>query len=130
MTRTVSEAADGDRLLLAVARQGIWWLALLAGASLAENAALLLLPAAIGQAINAILARSGTASHIAACVLLVVVIVVADAATDLASGISGAMSTGRLRRTLAAHIVNLGPRLFTSFGSGDTVSRLDRKSVV
>ena len=124
MTRTVSEAADGDRLLLAVARQGIWWLALLAGASLAENAALLLLPAAIGQAINAILARSGTASHIAACVLLVVVIVVADAATDLASGISGAMSTGRLRRTLAAHVVNLGPRLFTSFGSGDTVSRL------
>ncbi|HWG03243.1 MAG TPA: ABC transporter ATP-binding protein [Trebonia sp.] len=125
MTPTAPEATGGDRLLLSVARQGVWWLALLAAAALTENAALVLLPAAIGQAIDAILTRAGTVSHIAACVLLVIVIVAADAATDLASGISGATATARLRRVLAAHVINLGPRLAASgFSGGDTVSRL------
>jgi ATP-binding cassette subfamily B protein len=115
---------DGDRLLLAAARQGGCWLALLGAASLAGSAAQVLLPAAAGHAIDAILARNATgagnltvsslASPLATCAILVTVIVGCGAATDLAAGVSGATATARLRRLLAGHVVAVGPRLLTS----------------
>jgi ATP-binding cassette, subfamily B, bacterial len=115
---------EGDRLLLAAARQGGCWLALLGAASLAEAAAQVLLPAAAGHAIDAILAASATGAGsltagglgrpLAICVILVTVIVGCGAATDLATGVSGATATARLRRLLAGHVVAVGPRLLTS----------------
>jgi ATP-binding cassette subfamily B protein len=142
-----STKADGDRLLLAAARQGGRWLALLGAASLAGAAAQVLLPAAVGHAIDAILTGNATAGHraagnlvgpLAACAILVAVIVGCGAVTDLATGISGATATARLRRLLAGHVVAVGPRLLTSattstggnsnsstdFSAGDTVSRV------
>ena len=145
---------DGDRLLLAAARQGGCWLVLLGAASLAGSAAQVLLPAAAGHAIDAILARNVTgagnltvgslASPLATCAILVAVIVGCGAATDLAAGVSGATATARLRRLLAGQVVAVGPRLLasattnpaaivntaastsgnTDFQAGDTVSRV------
>jgi ATP-binding cassette subfamily B protein len=156
---TSSTGTDGDRLLLAAARQGGYWLALLGAAALAGAAAQVLLPAALGHALdvilarNAILPRNATAANptvgdpgtsLAACALLVAVIVGCGAVTDLATGISGATATARLRRLLAGHLVSVGPRLLTGatanpntaaspvtsrdgntdFSAGDTVSRV------
>ena len=59
---TSTESA-GDRLLFAAARQGGWWLALLGAASLAGAVAQVLLPAAVGHAIDAILAGNVTAGN-------------------------------------------------------------------
>jgi ATP-binding cassette, subfamily B, bacterial len=147
-----STESDGDRLLLAAARQGGCWLALLGAASLAGAAAQVLLPAAIGHAIDAILARTVTSSGplgpLTACVILVTVIVGCGAVTDLATGVSGVTATARLRRLLAGHVVAVGPGLLTGaitnenttanppvstatstsgttdFSAGDTVSRV------
>jgi ATP-binding cassette subfamily B protein len=148
-----STETDGDRLLLGAARQGGRWLALLGAASLAGAAAQVLLPAAVGHAIDAILAGNATAGNrgagnrgdpLAACAILVAVIVGCGAVTDLATGISGATATARLRRLLVGHVVAVGPRLLTSaatstttttstsgnsnsstdFSAGDTVSRV------
>jgi ATP-binding cassette, subfamily B, bacterial len=149
-----SNGTDGDRLLLAAARQGGCWLALLGVASAAGAAAQVLLPAAVGRAIDAILAGDATAGHLAvgktggplaACAILAAVIVGSGAVTDLATGVSGATATARLRRLLAGHVVAVGPRLLagaatnanttsnpaagivngsTDFSAGDTVSRV------
>jgi ATP-binding cassette, subfamily B, bacterial len=142
-----STETGGDRLLFAAARQGGGWLALLGAASLAGAAAQVLLPAAVGHAIDAILASNATASSLAArnpagslaaCAILMAVIVGCGAVTDLATGVSGATATARLRRLLAGHVVAAGPRLLTSaatnantttsnstdFSAGDTVSRV------
>jgi ATP-binding cassette subfamily B protein len=147
-----STESDGDRLLLAAARQGGCWLALLGASSLAGAAAQVLLPAAVGQAVDAVLAKNVTASDpvgpLTACAILVTVIVGCGAVTDLATGVSGATATARLRRLLAGHVVAVGPRLLTSattntaanantttstaastsgntdFSAGDTVSRV------
>src|SRR6202167_4362435 len=112
-----STESDGARLLLAAARQGGWWLALLGAASLAGAAAQVLLPAVIGHAIDAILARSVTSSSpagpLTACAILVTVIVGCGAITDLATGVSGVTATARLRRLLAGHVVAAGPGLLT-----------------
>ncbi len=109
-----STESDGDRLLLAAARQGGWWLALLGVASLAGAAAQVLLPAAVGHAIDAILAGNATSGSpvgpLTACAILVAVIVGCGAVTDLATGVSGATATARLRRLLAGHVVAVGPR--------------------
>jgi ATP-binding cassette, subfamily B, bacterial len=136
-----STEAGGDRLLIAAARQGVPWLIVLSVASLAAAAAQLLLPAAVGRAIDAILAGGAAAGHpggtggaLADCALLAAVIVGGGAAADLATGISSATATARLRGVLARHVVAAGPRLLTGDGSGadakagsgagDTVSRV------
>jgi ATP-binding cassette subfamily B protein len=121
-----STESDGDRLLLAAARQGGWWLALLGAASLAGVAAQVLLPAVIGHAIDAILAGKATSSSpagpLTACAILVTVIVGCGAVTDLATGVSGATATARLRRLLAGHVVAVGPGLLTSAATNENAA--------
>ena len=126
MAITSTETNDGDRLLLAAARQGGCWLMLLGAASLAGAAAQVLLPAAVGHAIDAALARNATAGNpvgpLAACTILVAVIVGCGAVTDLATGVSGATATARLRRLLAGHVVAIGPRLLASAATNTAAS--------
>lgn len=141
MTTTRQAGAEGDRLLVSVARQGGCWLAVLGCASLAATAAQVLLPAAVGRAVDAILPGAGAAGHreagpaLAACALLVAVIVICGAVTDLAAGVSGATATARLRRLLSGHLLYAGPALLAGragddgaraagFSAGDVVSRL------
>ena len=133
---TAALTKDGDRLLLVLARRGGWWLALLGLASLAVTAAQVLLPAAVGRAVDAMLsefhrpaggagqAASGAGRWLAGCALLVAVIVFCGAATDLAMGTANASATARLRRSLAAHALRCGPGLLGSTTAGDTVSRI------
>src|SRR2546429_1989442 len=80
--------ADADRLLLRLARRGGWWLTLLGFASVAGAIAEVLLPAAIGRAVDAMLGTvrirsapaEGAARWLADCTLLIAVIVVSGAA--------------------------------------------------
>ncbi len=117
-----------DRLLRHVARHDAGWLALLACASLAGSAAEVLLPAATGRTVDALLgapaARAGGAGWLGACALLAAVIIFSGASAQLASGMANAGSTAWLRRKLAGHILGCGPALLRRFATGDTVSRM------
>ncbi len=124
--------ADADRLLLRLARRGGWWLILLGCASVAGAIAEILLPAAIGRAVDAVLGTvrirsapaEGTARWLVGCTLLIAVIVVSGAAIQLATGTASAAGTAWLRRSEAGHVLRCGPGLLRSFSTGDTVSRI------
>jgi ATP-binding cassette, subfamily B, bacterial RamA/AmfB len=132
---TVSEAAlarSADRLLVAIARRGVWWLVLLGLASVGVTGAEVLLPAAIGRALDVVLTpggragpgHAGTARWLAACGLLAAVIVVCGALSSLAAGASTASGTARLRERLVRHVLGCGTAALRSFSPGDAVSRL------
>ena len=121
--------ADADRLLLHTARRGGWWLALLGGAALTGAVAQVLLPAAIGRAVDAgtrigAWRIGGQARWLAICAALVATIVCSGAATALATGTATATATAWLRRRLADHVLGCGPGLLRRFSTGDTVSRI------
>jgi ATP-binding cassette subfamily B protein len=121
---------NADRLLRHVARRGVWWLALVGGASVAGSAAQLLLPAAIGRTLDAVLGpgRPGldgpAVRWLADCAALVAVVVVAGSAVQLATGMVSASSTAWLRRLLACQVLSCGPDLLRRFSTGDAVSRI------
>jgi ATP-binding cassette subfamily B protein len=118
--------SESDRLLLRTARHGNWWLVLLGCASLALAAAEVLLPTAIGNAVDAAIAKAADGGHttavwLVACAALVLVMVVSEGAILLASGTATARATAWLRVTLAGHVIARGP---ASSSTGDTVSRI------
>jgi ATP-binding cassette, subfamily B, bacterial len=135
--------ADGDRLLLSAARHGGWWLALLGAASLAGAVAQVLLPAAMGGALDEAIrtARTttihgGTGQWLVYCCVLVAVIVASSAAVALATGMASATATAWLRRLLAGHVLGCGPGPHNANGpnangpnAGDVVSRIVGGSV-
>ena len=129
--------ADADRLLLHTARRTGWWLTLLGGAALTGALAQVLLPAAIGRALDAMFASAHAAGSahsagsgqawarwLAICAVLVAAIVVSGAATALATGTASATATAWLRRRLADHVLGCGPGLLRCFSTGNTVSRI------
>ncbi|HEY1627034.1 MAG TPA: ABC transporter ATP-binding protein [Streptosporangiaceae bacterium] len=127
--------AGGDRLLLRIARHGGWWLALVGTASVAGAIAQVLLPAALGRALDSALladetthgTHGGTSQWLAYCCLLVAVIVVSAAAATLATGMASTTATAWLRRLLAGHVLGCGAGLLdgsgAAFSAGDVVSR-------
>jgi ATP-binding cassette subfamily B protein len=119
----MSTLSEADRLLRRTVRHSGWWLILLATASLALAAAEVLLPAAIGNAVDAAIAGGGHAATkwLAACASLVVLVIVAGGAIQLATGTATARATAWLRVMLARHLIGRGPE---SSSTGDTVSRL------
>ena len=118
--------ADADRLLLRTARHTGWWLALLGGAALTGALAQVLLPAAVGRAVDAMFgsAHADEARSLASCAALVAAIVVSGAAGTLATGTATATATAWLRLRLAGHVLGCGPGLLRRFSTGDTVSRI------
>ncbi|WP_171163441.1 ABC transporter ATP-binding protein [Streptomyces sp. I05A-00742] len=119
----------GDRLLLATARDGAGRVAGLAVLTLASTAAALLLPAALGRALDLLLARdAGAGRWVALCAALLAVPAALDALGDLLSGTMTARATARLRHRLLRHVVAAGPRATaasTGTGTpGDLVTRL------
>jgi ATP-binding cassette subfamily B protein len=118
--------ADADRLLLHTARRGGWWLALLGGAALTGALAQVLLPAAVGRALDAVLSAhaDGQVRWLAICTALVAATVCSGAATTLATGTATATATAWLRRSVADHVLGCGPGLLRRFSTGDTVSRI------
>ncbi|GGQ48431.1 ABC transporter ATP-binding protein [Couchioplanes azureus] len=116
---------EGDRLLVRSVRHGGPWAAGLAVAALTAAVADLLLPAALGAAVDAVLAPDARPGRwLAVAVGLVALIAAAEISTDLAAGMSGARATARLRHTLAGHVLALDPRAARRFPPGDLVSRL------
>lgn len=116
-------AADGDRLLRQAIAYGGGWTAALGAAALLGAVAELLLPAALGLAVDAALGRADRWWPIAACGL-VVVIVVTDTLTNLASGVGTARTTARLRHRLLRHLLALDPHRVARHPVGDLVGRL------
>jgi ATP-binding cassette subfamily B protein len=118
--------ADADRLLLHTARRGGWWLALLGGAALTGALAQVLLPAAVGRAVDAVLSAhaDGQVRWLAICAALVAATVFSGAAATLATGTATATATAWLRRSVADHVLGCGPGLLRRFSTGDTVSRI------
>jgi ATP-binding cassette subfamily B protein len=118
-------AVTGDRLLIRAARHGGPWTAGLAVTALTAAGADLLLPAALGAAVDAVLAPDGRPGRwLTVAIGLIVLIAAAEILTDLAAGMSTARATARLRHTLVRHIFALDPRAARRYPSGDLVSRL------
>ena len=116
-------AADGDRLLRQAIRYGGGWTVTLAVAALVGAAAELLLPAALGLAVDAALGDAGSWWPAVACGL-VVVIVATDTLGDLAGGAGAARTTARLRHRLLRHLLALDPRTAARHPVGDLIGRL------
>ncbi|MFI6785152.1 ABC transporter ATP-binding protein [Micromonospora sp. NPDC050276] len=115
--------AMGDRLLRRTVLAGGGWTAGLAAVALLGAAAELLLPAALGRAVDAALAGGSGWWAVSACALVVVLIGV-DTLTDLASGFGAARATAGLRRRLLRHLFALDVRATRRHPVGDLVGRL------
>ncbi|MEH0927207.1 ABC transporter ATP-binding protein [Micromonospora sp. CPCC 205558] len=115
--------AMGDRLLRQTVLAGGGWTAGLAAVALLGAAAELLLPAALGRAVDAALGGGSGWWAVSACGLVVVLICV-DTLTDLASGFGAARATAGLRRRLLRHLFGLDVRATRRHPVGDLVGRL------
>lgn len=130
-----NETLSGDRLLAAVVHDARWWAACLGLLGLLSAAAMLALPAAIGKAIDEVVAASAASGAgdpvwatargpLVVAAGLVACLVAVDAASQLVAGAGTARSTGRLRLRLSRHILACGPRVTQRDGEGDLVARL------
>ncbi|MEU5962159.1 ABC transporter ATP-binding protein [Micromonospora parva] len=115
--------ASGDRLLRQTVLAGGGWTAGLAAVALLGAAAELLLPAALGRAVDAALGGGSGWWAVSACGLVVVLIGV-DTLTDLTSGYGAARATAGLRRRLLRHLFALDVRATRRHPVGDLVGRL------
>ncbi|MER7586317.1 ABC transporter ATP-binding protein [Micromonospora sp. NPDC127501] len=115
--------AAGDRLLRQTVLAGGGWTAGLAAVALVGAAAELLLPAALGRAVDAALDGGSAWWAVSACALVVVLICV-DTLTDLASGFGAARATATLRRRLLRHLFAVDVRATRRHPVGDLVGRL------
>ncbi|MET8042276.1 ABC transporter ATP-binding protein [Micromonospora sp. NPDC005215] len=113
----------GDRLLRRTARDGGGWTGGLAAVALLGATAELLLPAALGRAVDAALA-GGSGRWAVFAAGLVVVLIGVDTLTDLASGFGAARATAGLRRHLLRHVFALDVRATRRYPVGDLVGRL------
>jgi len=83
-----------------------------------------LLPAALGRAVDAAVAGRGYPLWIGAAAVLLLAAMAAEALTVLASGTSAAVATRWLRHRLVARIVGWPPATTSRFGAGDLVTRV------
>jgi ATP-binding cassette subfamily B protein len=115
---------SADRLLVEVIRRGGAWVPVLAAMTTLTALAEILLPAALGQTLDAVLAGRGTAGWVTACAVLIAVCVAGEAFGDLAAGMSRARATAWLRHALLRHILGTGSAATRRFEPGDLVSRV------
>ncbi|MEU8181204.1 ABC transporter ATP-binding protein [Micromonospora sp. NPDC049044] len=113
----------GDRLLRRTVRAGGGWTGGLAVVALLGAAAELLLPAALGRAVDAALG-GGSGWWAVAAGGLVVVLIGVDTLTDLTSGFGAARATAGLRRQLLRHVFAFDVRTTRRYPVGDLVGRL------
>ncbi|MBT2420184.1 ABC transporter ATP-binding protein [Streptomyces sp. ISL-22] len=112
-------------LLRAATRHSGARCAALALAALAATGANLLLPAALGRALDLLLAGAADATRwVLWCAALVLLLAVLDAFDTVLDGTTTARTTAWLRRRLTGHVLAVGPRAVGRFGSGDLVARI------
>ncbi|MGX1618909.1 ABC transporter ATP-binding protein [Streptomyces sp. NPDC055506] len=92
--------------------------------SIAATGAGLLLPAALGRALDLLLAQAPATRWVLYCAGLVLLLALLDAAQTVLTDTVDARTTAWLRRTLTGHVLGVGPRAADRFGSGDLVARL------
>jgi ATP-binding cassette subfamily B protein len=92
--------------------------------STAATGAGLLLPAALGRALDLLLAHAPATRWVLYCAGLVLLLALLDAAQTVLTGTVDARSTAWLRRRLTRHVLGVGPRAADRFGSGDLVARI------
>jgi ATP-binding cassette, subfamily B, bacterial len=126
--RVNSDPAQADRLLLATGRQGGWWIWLLALATLVSAGADVLLPTALGRALDALPGGDGITWALLACAGLIASTVAGKVIGDIATGVSNARCTAWLRMTLVQHLLAIGPAATRRFEPGDLVTRVTRNA--
>lgn len=99
------------------------WLALCLVSTAATGAGLLL-PAALGRALDLLLAQAPATRWVWYCAGLVLLIALLDACETVLGGTIDARTTAWLRRRLTGHVLAVGPRAAARFGPGDLVARL------
>ncbi|MFF7071798.1 ABC transporter ATP-binding protein [Streptomyces pseudovenezuelae] len=92
--------------------------------STAATGAGLLLPAALGRALDLLLAQAPATRWVLYCAGLVLLLALLDAAETVLGGTLDARTTAWLRRRLTGHVLAVGPRAIARFGPGDLVARL------
>jgi ATP-binding cassette, subfamily B, bacterial len=115
-------------LIRAVADAG-GHVALLAGAGAAGAAAELLLPAATGRAVDAVLGAGGSAGRwLAAACALIAVAAAAEVLTDLAAPSGTARATAAVRHRLIRRMFALPQPVAARYPVGDLVARMSGQS--
>ncbi|MDG4766100.1 ABC transporter ATP-binding protein [Solwaraspora sp. WMMD406] len=117
------DATELDRRRIRPIRDSGGWTVLLGLTALLGGTAEVLLPAALGRALDAAITGAG-AGWLAAAAALVGVIVCTDTVGGLAGGYGVARATARLRGRLIRHIVGLAPGTAARHPAGDLVTRL------
>ncbi|WP_018653863.1 ABC transporter ATP-binding protein [Actinomadura flavalba] len=113
-----------DRLVARTVRHGGPWSAVLAAGVVGGAVVQLLLPYALGRALDVLVAGAAGASFwLTACAVLVAGVIVCETLGVWAGGASGARASARLRRGIVRHVLDAGPGLTRRFGDGDLVAR-------
>ncbi|MFE7932772.1 ABC transporter ATP-binding protein [Streptomyces sp. NPDC057456] len=92
--------------------------------SVAATGAQLLLPAALGRALDLLLAHSPATRWVLCCAALALLLTLLDACETVLGGTLDARTTAFLRRRLTGHVLAVGPRATARFGAGDLVARI------
>ncbi|MET7698154.1 ABC transporter ATP-binding protein [Streptomyces sp. NPDC005485] len=124
--RPAPSGASGALLRAATRHSGVRCLAL-GLATTAATAAGLLLPAALGRALDLLLTDPGgtrATRWVLWCTGLVLLLAVLDVCETVLGGTTNARATAWLRERLTGHVLAVGPRAVSRFGSGELVARL------
>ncbi|MER7929315.1 ABC transporter ATP-binding protein [Streptomyces sp. NPDC096057] len=122
-THAEGDPVTGPLLRSAVRAAGVRC-AVLGAVGTASTASALLLPAVLGRTLDLLLAHAPAARWVWGCAGLVLLTGLLDACGTVLGGTVTAGSTAWLRRRVTGHVLALGPRANTRFGSGELVARL------
>ncbi|MGH3788399.1 MAG: ABC transporter ATP-binding protein [Pseudonocardiaceae bacterium] len=111
-------------MILRTVRHGGGWTCLLLGASLIFAGAQTVFPAVLGRTVDAVLGGKNSVPWLVSCGLLVGLLIVSDALSDVAAGTSTARATAWLRRSMLDQVLALGTRSGRRFGVGDLTARM------
>ncbi|OQR60414.1 ABC transporter ATP-binding protein [Streptomyces maremycinicus] len=123
MDRTTMDRTTGALLGAATRHSGARCVAL-ALVSVASTGAALLLPAALGRALDLLLTHSPATRWVLCCAALALLLTLLDACETVLGGTLDARTTAFLRGRITGHVLAVGPRATARFGSGDLVARV------
>ncbi|MGH8902224.1 MAG: ABC transporter ATP-binding protein [Egibacteraceae bacterium] len=112
------------RLLVRAVRRTPFWSGLLVFAAVGGAGARLLFPAALADAVNAILGDGGSGVAFARVTAVLGAVVLTDLLTRLAGACYGTVVTVWLRGWLFGHVLRLGVSGQRRFGTGDVTARM------
>ncbi|MEU6806323.1 ABC transporter ATP-binding protein [Streptomyces neyagawaensis] len=114
-----------DALLSATVRYSARRCTALVLVALASTGANLVLPVALGRALDLLLRADPAATRwVLWCATLMLLLAVLDAVDTVVGGTTNARATAWLRRRLTGHVLAVGPRAVARSGPGDLVARL------